>query len=164
MAKPIKKSVTTVCRTLDDTDLEILRILQEDGRISSVDLAFKVKLSAASVGARLKRLQNDGVITGFTARLNARELSLGLLVFVTVDLKEMSKKGFDAFTGGVQKAPEILECYMLIRGSYLLKVRVKDMDTYRDFIERVICKLPNVREAHSQVVMEETKPFGPLRI
>lgn len=150
--------------TLDDTDREILRILQEDGRTSNVDLAFRIKLSAPAAGERLKRLQSDGFITGFTARLNARELHLGLLVFITVDLKEMSKKGFAAFTGGVQKAPEILECYMVMSGSYLLKVRVKDTDSYREFIERVVCKLPNVREVHSQIVMEETKPFGPLPI
>ncbi len=151
-------------RTLDDTDREILRILQEDGRTPNVDLASKVKLSPTSAGERLKRLQNDGVVVGFMARLNAKRLQLGFLAFVTVNLRVMNKRGFDAFADAVQKAPDILECYMVMSGSYLLKVRVKDMDSYREFIERVVCKLPNVREVHSQIVMDETKPFSPLPI
>ncbi|MDO8576121.1 MAG: Lrp/AsnC family transcriptional regulator [bacterium] len=164
MATSTKKSVTTVGRTLDDIDLEILRMLEEDGRISSVDLAARIKLTPSSTAARLKRLQNDGFVVGFTARLNAKQLELGLLVFLTVNLKEMNKRGFDSFTDAVRNTPQILECYMVMSGSYLLKVRVKDTEAYREFIDRVVCKLPNVKEAHSQFVIEETKPFGPLPI
>jgi Lrp/AsnC family transcriptional regulator, leucine-responsive regulatory protein len=150
---------------IDEKDKEILKIVQEDGRISTVDLALRIKLSAAAAGERLKRLVSDKVITEFTARVNPKELDLGLMVFVQVYLQKMTKKDFDAFAEGVRKAPEILECHMVMGGyDYLLKVRIKDTEAYKDFFDRVVLKLPNVRETHTYPVMEETKRFAPLPI
>ena len=120
---------------LDKIDRKILSILQGDGRIANVELAERIGLSPTSVGERLKRLQRDGFVEGYGARLNPHRLGLGLLVFVEVMLDKTTPDVFERFAKAVQAAPEVLECHMVAGGfDYLVKARVADMTAYRRFL------------------------------
>jgi Lrp/AsnC family leucine-responsive transcriptional regulator len=150
--------------SLDKTDRRILSILQADGRIANVELAERIGLSPASAGERLKRLQRDGFIEGYSARLNPHQLGLGLLVFVEVLLDKTTPDVFERFATAVRRAPEVLECHMVAGGfDYLVKARA-DMAAYRRFLGEVLLALPGVRETRTYAVMEEVKRDAPLPI
>lgn len=150
---------------LDRLDRKILAILQRDGRISGVELAEQVGLSATSAGERLKRLQRDGYVAGFGARLDPQKLGLGFLVFVEVHLDKTTPDVFERFAKAVRVAPEVLECHMVAGGfDYLLKARLPDMGAYRRFLGNVLLGFPGVRETRSYAVMEEVKSDGPLPV
>lgn len=148
---------------IDQVDRRILSVLQRDGRIAAVDLAEQVGLSPTSTGERLKRLQRDGYIAGFGARLNPHRLGFGLLVFVEVSLDKTTPDIFDIFAKAVRRAPEVLECHMVAGGfDYLIKTRLADMTAYRSFLGDVLLSFPGVKETRSYAVMEEVKSDGPL--
>jgi Lrp/AsnC family transcriptional regulator, leucine-responsive regulatory protein len=145
-------------REIDKIDRRILRVLQEDGRISNLKLAETVHLSPTAVLERVKRLTRDGYILGYEARLNPEKLGAGLLVFVEVLLDRTVHDVMDTFKAAVQVRPEILEAHLVAGGfDYLLKTRVADMAAYREFIGSVIWTLPGVRETRTYAVMEEVK-------
>ncbi len=150
---------------LDRTDRRILAVLQEDGRLPAVELAERIGLSPTSTGERLRRLQKEGVIAGFRARLDPRRLGLELLVFVEVSLDKTTPDVFDRVARAVRRAPEVLECHMVAGGfDYLVKTRVADMAAYRRFLGEVLLALPGVRETRTYAVMEEVKSDGPLPV
>ena len=150
---------------LDKIDRRILAILQGDGRIANVELAERIGLSATSIGERLKRLQRDGFIEGYGARLNPHRLGLGLLVFVEVLLDKTTSDVFEKFARAVQNAPEVLECHMVAGGfDYLIKVRLPDMTAYRKFLGERLLALPGVKETRTYAVMEEVKRDAPLPV
>jgi Lrp/AsnC family leucine-responsive transcriptional regulator len=145
-------------REIDKIDRRILRVLQEDGRISNLKLAETVHLSPTAVLERVKRLTRDGYILGYEARLNPEKLGAGLLVFVEVLLDRTVHDVMDTFKAAVQVRTEILEAHLVAGGfDYLLKTRVADMAAYREFIGSVIWTLPGVRETRTYAVMEEVK-------
>ncbi|MBP2295511.1 MULTISPECIES: Lrp/AsnC ligand binding domain-containing protein [Azospirillum] len=148
---------------LDKFDRRILAILQVDGRVSTVELAERVGLSPTTTGERLRRLQKDGYITGFGARLDPHRLGFGLLVFVEVLLDKTTPDVFDKFAQAVRDMPEVLECHMVAGGfDYLVKTRVADMASYRRFLGDILLSLPGVRETRTYAVMEEVKNDSPL--
>ncbi|WP_395669876.1 Lrp/AsnC ligand binding domain-containing protein [Rhodoferax sp.] len=150
---------------LDRIDLKILAILQEDGRIANLKLAELVALSPTAVLARVQRLNKEGYILGYEARLNPRKLRAAMLVFVEVLLDRTTPNVFDAFKAAVQVHEEILECHMVAGGfDYLLKTRMADMDAYRAFAGAVLWKLPGVRETRTYAVMEEVKDTTRLKL
>src|SRR6478609_401930 len=150
---------------LDKIDRKILSILQGDGRIANVELAERIGLSPTSVGERLKRLQRDGFVEGYCARLNPHRLGLGLLVFVEVMLDKTTPDVFEKFAHAVRAAPEVLECHMVAGGfDYLVKARVSDMSAYRRFLGERLLALPGVRETRTYAVMEEVKRDAPLPV
>jgi Lrp/AsnC family leucine-responsive transcriptional regulator len=143
---------------IDKIDRKILQVLQTDGRIASVELAERVGLSPTSTGERLKRLQKDGYIIGFGAKLDPHLLDLPLLVFVEVSLDKTTPDIFDKFAVAVRRAPEVLECHMVAGGfDYLVKTRVADIAAYRKFLGSVLLALPGVKETRTYAVMEEVK-------
>jgi Lrp/AsnC family leucine-responsive transcriptional regulator len=143
---------------LDRSDRRLLAILQEDGRISIVDLADQVGLSPTATTERVKRLTRDGYITGYGARLDPEKLGRGLLVFIEVKLDRTTPEVFERFAQAVARAPEVLECHMVAGGfDYLVKTRIADMAAYRSFLGEVLLSLPGVRETHTFAVMEEVK-------
>jgi Lrp/AsnC family leucine-responsive transcriptional regulator len=143
---------------IDKIDRKILQVLQMDGRIASVELAERVGLSPTSTGERLKRLQKDGYIIGFGAKLDPHLLDLPLLVFVEVSLDKTTPDIFDKFAVAVRRAPEVLECHMVAGGfDYLVKTRVADIAAYRKFLGSVLLALPGVKETRTYAVMEEVK-------
>ena len=150
--------MTATTHDLDRIDLRILNLLQADGRIANLKLAEAVALSPTAVLARTQRLQRDGYILGFEARLNPLKLGCGMMVFVEALLDRTTPNVFNEFKAAVQVRDEIMECHMVAGGfDYLLKTRMADMAAYRDFAGSVLWQLPGVRETRTYAVMEEVK-------
>jgi len=143
---------------LGKIDRNILRILQKDGRISYTDLAAEVGLSVTPCIERVKRLERNRFILGYTARVSPERLGTSLVVFVQIRLNHTSQKNFEEFRSSVLDLENIQSCF-LVSGNYdyLLKARVKDMAAYRELLGHRILKLPAVQESTSYVVMEELK-------
>jgi Lrp/AsnC family transcriptional regulator, leucine-responsive regulatory protein len=142
-------------RILDKIDRRILRVLQEDGRISYVNLADRVGLSTSPCLERVKRLEREGFITGYSAKLKPELLDAGLLVFVQISLNYTSGRIFEEFRDAVRRWPQILECH-LVAGEYdyLLKVRIRDMGAYRQLLGDILQQLPGVSDSRTLVAME----------
>ena len=145
-------------KPLDRTDRRILECLQDDGRMSNVSLARKVNLTPTPCLERVKRLEKQGYIRGYSAVLDPEMVGLGLLVFVEIDLLRTSPDVFRDFRQQASKLSEVLECH-LVSGNfdYLIKARVRDMQEYRDLLGEKILSLPGVSGSRSYVVMEEVK-------
>ncbi|ANN65445.1 winged helix-turn-helix transcriptional regulator [Bordetella bronchialis] len=145
-------------RPLDRTDYKILDILQRDGRIAITELAAKVNLSATPCAERVRRLERDGVITGYHAHLNPQALGRELLVFLEIKLSAKSGDVFDKVRAELLKVPEVLECH-LVSGEfdYLVKARLTAMSAYRRLLGDLLKRLPASASSHSYVVMEEVK-------
>ncbi len=150
---------------LDKISKKILNELQDDGRISNVELASRVNLSPAACLERVRKLQEAGYILSYTAQLNPQLLDVSLLVFIEVVLDRTTPEVFEAFKRSVQVIPEVLECHMVAGGfDYLVKARVKDMSAYREFLGKSLLQLKGVRETHTYAVMEEVKNTTKLPI
>jgi len=145
-------------KSLDRTDRRILEVLQDDGRISNVQLARKVNLTPTPCIERVKRLERQGYIKGYTAILNPDMVNAGLLVFVEIDLSHNSPDAFRRFREEARRLPEVMDCH-LVSGNfdYLIKARVSDMKAYRELLGEKILSLPEVNGSRSYVVMEEVK-------
>ncbi|EAR62335.1 Lrp/AsnC ligand binding domain-containing protein [Neptuniibacter caesariensis] len=145
-------------RTLDRLDVSILRTLQKDGRISYVDLAEKVGLSSTPCIERVKRLEKEGYIEGYYARLNPQLLEYNMLVFVEISLSYQTPDAFHTFNLAVEKLPYILECHLVSGDAdYLLKARINDMSEYRALLGDMLLTLPGVKNSKSYIVMEEVR-------
>jgi Lrp/AsnC family leucine-responsive transcriptional regulator len=156
---------TQVVRDLDRIDRRILRTLQQQGRITNAELAERVGLSATPCSERVRRLERDGYITGYHARLNPHLLGQSLLVFVEIRLAAKSGQIFEEFRREVLKLPNVLECH-LVSGDfdYLIKARIPEMTAYRKLLGDMLLALPAARESRSYVVMEEIKESQALTI
>jgi Lrp/AsnC family leucine-responsive transcriptional regulator len=143
---------------LSKIDRNILRVLQKNGRTSYAELARLVGLTATPCVERVKRLENDGVIQGYTALVNPEFLDAALVVFVQIRLNRSAQDAFEDFRNAVAALPEVQECY-LVSGNfdYLIKARVADMSAYRKFYGETLLSLPEVLECTSYVVMEQVK-------
>ncbi|MEA3292750.1 MAG: Lrp/AsnC family transcriptional regulator [Pseudomonadota bacterium] len=146
--------------SLDKFDLRILEILQSDGRISNLDLAEMVGLSATPCSRRVKRLEAAGVIEGYTARISPLAIGLDVSVFISVRLEKKASGPAVNFADVVQDIPEIFECY-LVTGDYdyVLRVRTRGVDSLKDFILNKLTAIPGVAETSSTLILEETKVF-----
>jgi len=150
---------------LDEADRRILRVLQQDGRITNQDLAAACNMSASSCFERVRRLRERGVITGYTALIDPKFAERELLIFIEVLLDRTTSDIFDQFAERIRRSPEVLECHMVAGGfDYLVKVRMKDMAAYRAFLADTLIIMPGVRETRTYAVMEEVKNDGPLPI
>lgn len=143
---------------MDTTDIKILRELQENGRLSNVELARRINLSPTPCLERVRRLEKSGIIRKYVALIDPRELGSAMLVFVQITLDRMTTDVFEQFRDAAVKLPEVLECHMISGGfDYMLKARVRDMLAYKVFLGESLVTLPGVRETHSYVVIEEVK-------
>ena len=142
--------------TLDHMDHRILDILQADGRITMLDLADRVGLSPTPCSRRVKRLEDDGVITGYAARVNPTALGWSVEALVTVRLASQGADDIQAFLKAVRKRPEITEC-LLVAGNidYVLKVRVRDVGGLRAFILEGLKTVPCVAETSTMLILDE---------
>ncbi len=152
-------------KELDRIDRNILNELQKDGRISNVELSKRVGLSPTPCLERVRRLERQGYITGYTALLNPQFLDASLLVFVEITLNRGAPDVFEQFNTAVQKLDDIQECH-LVSGDfdYLLKTRVSDMGAYRRLLGDTLLRLPGVNDTRTYVVMEEVKQTNQLVI
>ena len=149
-----KKSV----RSLDKLDRKILAILQLDGRLSMKDLGDQIGLSITPCIERVKRLERDGIISGYHAHLNPAALGASLLMFVQITLSNKSGEMFDQFRREVLRIPQVLECH-LVSGDfdYIIKARIHEMNEYRKLLGDILLRLPGAVQSKSYVVMEEIK-------
>lgn len=156
---------SSILERLDNSDLQILDHLQRAGRLPVVELAKRVNLSATPCTQRIRKLEEDGVITGYHAKLNPIAMGQALLVFVTVKLRSTDEATLEKFNAAVKPIKPILECHMVGGGfDYLLKIRVRDMGEYREILGSVIGTLPMVEGTHSYFVMEDVKDSTVLPI
>lgn len=144
--------------TLDKTDLQILRILQENARLTTKELAAQVSLSSTPVFERLKRLENKGYIKKYIAVLDADKLNQGFVVFCSVKLRRLNRDIATEFTEIIKKIPEVTECYNISGSSdYLLKIHACNMKHYQEFILNVLGTIDSLGSLESMFVMDEIK-------
>ena len=143
---------------LDRIDRKILDILQREGRIAVTELASRVGLTTSPCAERVRRLERDGVITGYCAMVSPAALDKPLLVFVEIKLAAKGADVFDIVREELLHMPEVLECH-LVSGEfdYLLKFRLRDMREYRSLLGNILKRLPGAAESRSLIVMEEIK-------
>lgn len=145
-------------KKLDRVDRKILEELQKNGRISYVELGERVGLSTSPCLERVRRLEQDNYIVGYTAILNPDLLDAGLMVYVEIKLEYESRQIFEKFKHAALKIPFVLECHLLSGDfDYLMKIRVADMHEYRDLLGEILRELPGVRDTRTYMVMEVIK-------
>lgn len=149
--------------SMDRTDRRILQILQRNGRISNVELAKRVNLSPTPCLERVRRLERDGVITGYAAIVDPEKVNLSMAIFVEVRLDHTTPEAFQRFRDAVADLTEVTECYMIAgEFDYLLKLQVSDVAAYRLFMNEALPKLPDVLHTRSYIVVEQLKGHTPL--
>ena len=143
---------------LDRIDRKILEILQRQGRIPMTELAQQIGLSTSPCTERVRRMEREGVITGYHARIDPQAVGKTLLVFVEITLSAKSADVFDKVRAELLHVPEVMECH-LVSGGFddLVKARLRAMSDYRRLLGDLLKKLPVSAESNSYVVMEEVK-------
>ena len=143
---------------LDALDIKILGILQENARITTLDLAEQVGLSPTPCARRVKRFEDDGLIERYVTLLNAQRAGLDLSVFISVRLRNQTAEIIDKFERSVQGMPEISECY-LVSGihDYLLRLRVANVEALKDFLRNRLVTIEGIAETHSSIVLDKVK-------
>lgn len=143
---------------LDRFDHAILRELSVDGRISATELGRRIDLSKSPTQARMKRLEDGGVITGYRANLDPIRMGQAHVAFVEVRLSDTREAALQAFNKAVLAVPEVEQAHMIAsRFDYLLKVRTTDIQDYRRVLAERISALPHVASTSTYVAMEAVK-------
>ncbi|MFE4454211.1 Lrp/AsnC family transcriptional regulator [Streptomyces sp. NPDC056796] len=146
---------------LDAIDRDILFHLQEDGRLSNVDLAKRVGLTPPPCLRRVKRLEESGVITGYRATVDPAALGRQLEVLVDVEIYAQDRRSFEAFEATVASYDEVVECRRMYgRPDYFLRVAVTDHAAYEAFVTGKLSGLPAVRRLESHLTMKTIKANG----
>ena len=147
--------------TLDRHDRAILRVLSDAGRISISDLSRRIGLSKSPTQARLRRLEADGVITGYRALIDPIRLGLDMVAFVEVRLSDTRESALAAFNAAVAGIGEIEQAHMIAGNfDYLLKIRTGDMAAYRAVLAEKISTLPHVASTSTYMAMQAVKEDG----
>lgn len=142
---------------LDRTDKRILKELQANGRISNQELADRVGLSPSPCLRRVKQLEEEGIIEGYVGMVNASKLGLKMMALIQIRMDRHTPERFDEIEKTLRDYPQVLEC-ILITGQtadYQVKVIVKDMEEYQDFLLNKITPLPGVSDVHSSFVLRQ---------
>lgn len=153
--------------TLDKTDLKILQVLQENGRLTNVELSERVALSPSPCLRRLKQLEDAGIIRQYAALLSPVSVQLGLQAFIRVSIDKASESR-DKFAATIQTWPEVLSCFALTgETDYLLHAFFTDMNAFSHFVLETLLSHPGVQDAKSSFVLKEIKnttalPLGHL--
>ena len=143
---------------IDGLDCRILEFLQRHGRASNLDLAQAVGLSPAQSHRRHKRLEEDGYIAAYQARLNPGRLGLGVVAFIHVAMEKGHIRDLNKFTAVVVDLPEILECYSVTGDfDYVIKVVAPDLKSLSQFLMDKLMRLPSVNSVRSSVCLDEIK-------
>ncbi len=143
---------------LDRFDTAILNALASEGRLSATELARRIGLSKSPTQARMKRLEDAGVITGYGARLDRVKMGQAHVAFVEVRLSDTREAALQAFNRAILTVPEVEECHMIAsRFDYLLKVRTADIQDYRRVLAERLSALPHVASTSTYVAMEAVK-------
>lgn len=142
----------------DKIDSLILKSLQSEGRLAMTELAQRINLSTTPCVQRVRRLEREGIITGYYARINPACVNRRLLVFIQIKLPNKSEATFDHVKTALAVMPEVLECHLVVgEFDYLVKARLSGMAQYRQLLGRILKDLSSVAETKSHIVMEEIK-------
>lgn len=143
---------------LDSTDLQILRALQQNARLTTKELAARVNLSTTPVFERVKRMEREGIIDRYVAVVNAEKLNRGFVVFCSVKMNRLSRDIAAHFAQTIAAIPEVTECYNISgQYDYLLKIHAPDMKSYQQFVLNVLGTIEHLGSLESTFVMDELK-------
>jgi DNA-binding Lrp family transcriptional regulator len=149
----------------DELDRLIVQELQQDARISNAELARRVELSPPATLARIRRLEESGLIQGYSAKVDRKLAGYDLLCFVSVSLQVHDTEQLYAFRNAVREIPRVLECHHVTGDyDYLLKVVARDTADLEDFLVNQLTPAPGVARIHTSVVLSETKPPSSLEL
>lgn len=142
----------------DAIDKRIIQLLQQDGKMKIKEIAAQLNMTNTPVFDRIKRLEREGYILGYTALVAKEKLGFKLIAFCSVTLEQHHEDFIQQFVKDVQLLPEVIECYH-VAGifDYLLKIYIKDMADYQQFITQKLASLPNIGRVQSSFVMTEIK-------
>lgn len=148
---------------IDAIDRKILQTLQTTGRVSNVDLATQVHLSAPQCFRRVKALEERGVIRGYAARVSAEALGYGVMAYVSLNIDGGAFGRVRDIESQIRDFPQILECHTVSGDyDYLLKVVARDLKSLSQFLTDRLMQIPGVADVRSMICMEEVKPPSPL--
>jgi Lrp/AsnC family leucine-responsive transcriptional regulator len=146
---------------IDSIDKQILEILQLNSNQSIKQIAAQLNLTNTPVHERIKKLERSGIIEGYSANVDAKKIGKDLMVYTSVSLKEHTKDYLLNFETKVQSLKEVIECHHVSgEHDYLLKVILKNMDDYRDFLTNKLAKIANIGNVHSSFVVGVVKKKG----
>ncbi len=150
---------------IDAIDRRIIKLLQEDGKMKIKEIAHELKMTNTPIFERIKRLEKEGFIKGYSTIVDKEKLGFKLVAFCSVTLESHNQENIQRFVQEVGGLSEVMECYH-IAGlfDYLLKVYVKDMLDYQDFITNKLASLANISRVQSSFVMTEIKHENVLPI
>lgn len=144
----------------DTTEMKILRLLQDDARITNQELADKAGMSASPCWRKVRKLEEDDVIQGYRAVLNRKKIGLGVMVFIRVTIDSHSEAEARKFEEEVTALEDVIACYSIGGDAdFLLQVVASDLDSYADFAMSVVRRLPGIKEMQSMFVLKEIKPL-----
>ena len=147
-----------ILMTIDNIDIQILRELQNNARLTVKELASRVHLSSTPVFERVKRLEKDGIIRKYIAVLDSEKLNKGFVVFCSVKMNRLGKDIAENFTRTIARIPEVTECYNISgQYDYLLKIHAPDMKYYQEFVLNVLGTIEHLGSLESSFVMDELK-------
>jgi Lrp/AsnC family leucine-responsive transcriptional regulator len=150
---------------LDDTDRKILLYLQYDAKLTNKEIADKLGKSVTPVYERIRRMEREGMIRRYVALVDRHKAGISLLAYTNVQLKEHSYQMLKAFEKAVVKLEEVMECnHMTGSYDYLLKIGVRDMQEYQEFIINKLSRLANIGTVQSSFVMTEIKQETALHL
>ena len=143
---------------LDAKDLQILAILQQQGRLPNQELAKQINLSPSPCLRRVKMLEDAGVIQGYAAQVSAKAVGLGLNALIAVTLVRHDKDTIDVFEAQVRAIPEIMECYLQTGADdYWLRAVLPDLEAYETFMRDKLHTIPGIRSMTSSIVVSTIK-------
>ncbi|NSY39041.1 Lrp/AsnC family transcriptional regulator [Leisingera sp. ANG59] len=144
--------------TLDETDRRILAALQADGRLSHQDLSERVGLSPSPCARRIRKLEAEGFITGYSARIDEAKLGFTFSVFVSVRLDQQVDDRLVTFESQVKLCPEVVDCWLMTGNfDYLLRVVVRDLHEFEHFLTGRLTKIPGVASLESSIPIRRVK-------
>jgi Lrp/AsnC family transcriptional regulator, leucine-responsive regulatory protein len=152
-------------KTLDPLDVEILTILQGNGRAGMAEIGEEIGLSASAVTRRLEKLEGDRIILGYTALLNQKAVGLTMTAFVTVTLTKQSQEVIEAFERAIVLLPEVAEVHLMAGSTdYLLRVISTDLEAYESFLKRRLTRLRGIAHVQTAFSLSSLKavPSVPL--
>lgn len=143
---------------IDPVDLRILRELQQDAKLTNLELAARVHLSPSPCLARVRQLERRGLISRYVTLLDAASLGLGVSVFIQIRLEKQVERALDDFQAAMQRYPEVMECYLMSGDSdYMIRVVVGDVPTLERFIVDQLSKIPGVANIRSSFALKQVK-------
>ncbi|MCH7692414.1 MAG: Lrp/AsnC family transcriptional regulator [Proteobacteria bacterium] len=145
-------------RQLDAIDRRILEHLQDNARISNVDLAARVGISASPCWRRVRELEESGVISNYVTLIDAASVGLMVSVFVNVSLERQVERELDVFQNAIRERPEVMECYLMTgEADFLLRVVVPDLMAYERFLMDHLTRVPGIASIRSSFALKQVK-------